>query len=97
MTKQEHYAVYEGLTPEGDVMVIVYETPSQSGVASTEGYHVPVHLVPVQGEAMIHETSEACPCTPRISMETDDVSNNTYWVIRHGGTKESTYLVASAR
>ena len=97
MAKQQRYAVYEGLTPAGDVMVIVYETPSQSGTASTDGYHVPVHLVPVRGEDMIHETSEDCPCTPRIGMETDDVSNNTYWVIRHGGSKESTYPVASVR
>lgn len=90
--------MYEGLTPEGDVMVIVYTTPTEStGTVSTEGYHVPVHLVPVRGEKMIHETSEDCPCTPRIGMEVDEVSNNTYWVIRHGGTKESTYPVASVR
>ncbi len=99
MEKQEHYAVYEGITPSGDVVVVVYTTPNESGgVVQTSGYHVPVHLVPAQQDrvdGVLHETSEDCPCVPRIGMERDEASGNTYWVIRHGAARDSTYPVVS--
>jgi len=86
MSDQELHPVFEGLTTDGDVVVLF--RPAAADVDPDETSYLPVHVVPYDDPGNPHVASEDCHCLPRIGMETH--SNAVFWVIRHGDARDRT-------
>ncbi|ANA86695.1 hypothetical protein BH772_gp010 [Gordonia phage Bachita] len=84
MTSQALHPVFEGFTPDGDVLVAF--RPSAASVQPEETSYQSVHVVPLSDPDNPHVASEDCHCFPRIGMETSE--NSVFWVIRHGSAKD---------